>query len=280
MKKILLAVDATRPNKNALEFACYLGRLTKSKITGVFLENLEPKERPVLKQLHRMTSLDWSEEENGVAYNNSREQLIEKNIELFKESCIAREVNYHVHLDRGIPLAELVEETRFADILVTDAAISFHHQFTGIPSLFVREILKTAECPVIVAPERFEAINEVVFTYNGNPSSVFAIKQFTYLFPQFCNTKATIIHCCDSGEWHGTDKYKFKEWLKDHYTNLQFEVLQGDAGTKLFDSLFAKRNMFLVMGAYGRNTLSEFFIKNPADFLIKTVTQPIFITHL
>lgn len=280
MKKILLAVDAINPNKNALDFACYLGRLTHSKITGVFLENLEPKTKPVFKQLQRMTLLDWSEDEKTDAYNNCKEQLVEKNIELFKEGCICRDVNYHVHLDRGMPLTELVEESRFADVLVTDASISFHNQFTGLPSLFVRNILKTAECPVIIAPERFESVDEIVFAYNGAPSSVFAIKQFTYLFPQYCNVKTTIIHANESGEWNGTDKYKFKEWLKDHYTKLDFEVLKGDAGTKLFDYLFTKKNMFLVMGAYGRNALSELFVTNPADFLIKVVTQPIFIAHL
>jgi len=52
MEKILLAVDAINPDKNTLEFACYLGRLTKSKVTGVFLENLVAGERPVFKQMH------------------------------------------------------------------------------------------------------------------------------------------------------------------------------------------------------------------------------------
>jgi hypothetical protein len=280
MEKILLALDAVHPNKNALEFACYLGRLTKSKITGVFLENMEPAVRPVAHQLHSMTTLDWREKENADDRKAKQEQVIERNIAMFKESCITRDVNYYVHLDRGMPLQELVEESRFADILITDAALSLHHQFTGVPSEFVRNLLKAAECPVIIAPEKYEALNELVFTYNGAASSVFAIKQFTYLFPQLCNAKTTIVQVNEEGEWNGTDKFKFKEWLNDHYTNLHFEVLKGNTDTKLFDYLFKKRNMFLVMGAYGRNGLSEFFKKNPADFLMKVVTQPIFIAHL
>jgi hypothetical protein len=240
---------------------------------------MEPAAKPVLHQLHSMASLDWSEKENADRLNSEKEQLVERNIALFKEGCITRDVNYFVHLNRGVPLTELVEESRYADLLVTDAALSLHHQFTGVPSELVKDILKVSECPVIIAPEKYEAINEVVFTYNGSASCVFAIKQFTYLFPQFCNTKATIVQANDAGEWQGTDKFKFREWLKDHYTDLHFEVLRGTADDKLFDCLFTKRNMFLVMGAYGRNAFSEFFKKNPADFLIKVVTQPIFIAH-
>ncbi|MCW3092018.1 MAG: hypothetical protein JWP81_3087 [Ferruginibacter sp.] len=40
--RVRLPVDAFNLNTKALEFACYLGRLTK-KITGVFLENLVAK---------------------------------------------------------------------------------------------------------------------------------------------------------------------------------------------------------------------------------------------
>jgi hypothetical protein len=40
MEKILLAIDAMKPDIKSLDFACYIANLTKSKVTGVFLENL------------------------------------------------------------------------------------------------------------------------------------------------------------------------------------------------------------------------------------------------
>lgn len=256
MEKILLAIDATNPNKNALEFACYLARLTKSKVTGVFLENKEPEGVPILKQLQKITSDEWGQEDNWQEYQLNHEELIKNNITHFKNGCISREVNYTLHHDKGTPVNELVEESRFADILVTDAATSFHKQYEGIPSEFVKDILKKAECPVVIAPESFGAINEIVFTYNGSPSSVFAIKQFTYLFPQLQNYKATIVKVTETGEWKGQDKHKLTEWLKDHYTDLHFEALKGNSYSKLFDYLYNKRNIILIMGAYGRNMLS------------------------
>jgi hypothetical protein len=279
MEKILLAIDAINPHKNALEFACYLGRLTKSKVTGVFLENIVSEERPVLKYMQGMTFVDWEVDVQSDEYK-AKMQLIEKNISFFKEGCIKREVSYSIHRDRGMPARELVEESRFADVLVADAETSFNKRFEGTPTEFVRDILKKAECPVIIAPESFEAIDEIIFTYNGSSSSIFAIKQFTYLFPQLHYKKVSIIQVNEAGEWHDPDKYKLKEWLKEHYTDLHFEALQGEPGIKLFDYLFKRKNIFLVMGAFGRNALSQFFKPSHADLLIKTVTQPIFICHL
>lgn len=278
MEKILLAIDARVVNKNSLEFACYLARLTRSKVTGVFLENLVADEKPVLKKAYGRAYVNWEINEASQEYQ-TKVQLIENNVRLFKESCIQQEVCFQLHRDRGVPETDLLEETRFADILVADAALSFTKQFAGTPSSFVKNILTKSECPVIIAPERFDGIDEIVFTYNGSASSLFAIKQFTYLLPELSNKKATILQINEAGEWHDPDKYKFKEWLKDHYTDLHFEAQKGKTDSILFEALFTRKNMLLVMGSYGRNALSQFIQTSHADMLIKTVAHPIFITH-
>lgn len=279
MEKIILAIDALKLDINALDFACYIGRLTKSKITGAFLENYETAERPLLNQMLVMNSIDIPPEEASVG-REARQELIEKNILFFKESCISKGINFSLHRDRGNPATELAEESRYADLLIASAGISFHKPSEGSLTEFVREVLKNAECPVIIAPEKFEAVDQVIFTYDGTASSVFAIKQFTYLFPQLGDKKVTIIQVNDEGKWRDPDKYKFKEWLKAHYIDMHFEALKGETDTELFSYLLKRENIFIVMGAYGRNSISRFFKHSHADLLIKTVTQPIFITHL
>ena len=47
MEKILLAMDALNLNMNAIDFACYVAKLTRSRLTGVFLEGLI-EERPLV----------------------------------------------------------------------------------------------------------------------------------------------------------------------------------------------------------------------------------------
>jgi hypothetical protein len=279
MLKILLAIDAISSETGALEFGCYLGRLTKSKLTGVFLENLEAEERPVLKRMHGLTYVDWEVDEKMEGHR-ARLELIDRNINLFKEGCINMEIGFCLHRDRGVPTRELLTESRFADLLIIGADTSFNKKYRGQPSEFVKDILKRAECPVIIAPEKNTHIDEIIFTYNGSASSLFAIKQFTYLFPQFHNKKVSIIQVNESGEWLDPDKYKFKEWLKEHYEEIQFEALQGNTDAKLFEVLLQRKNIFLVMGAYGRNALSQFFKRNHADLLIRKAIQPVFITHL
>ena len=165
MKKILLGIDAVNPERNALDFACYLALLTKSKLTGVFLENLVAEEKPVLKQMQGIAYLDWQIDERSEEHV-TKMGLVERNICFFKEACLRRGVSGNVHRDRGVPANEIIEESRFADVIVIDSETSFNKRYEGIPTEFVRNILKNTECPIIIAPQYFDAIDEIIFIYD------------------------------------------------------------------------------------------------------------------
>ena len=278
MEKILLAIDAFNPDKNAIEFACYLGRMTKSKITGVFLENRTADEKVILKNGDETPYSNWEESEYLIQ-NLAKIERIEKNIRYFRQKCAEEQVLCRVHRDRGFPATELIEESRFADLIVIDSELSMNPHYEGSPTDFVYDILNNAECPVVLAPEDFEGINEIIVAYNGSGSSVFALKQFTYLFPQLGDRKITALQVNETGRWQEQGNYNFSEWLRIHYTNVHFEALTGETDRALFEYLVKRKGVFLVMGAYGRTALSQFLKHSRAELLIKTLTQPIFIAH-
>lgn len=248
MEKIILALDAEHVTAAAIDFSCYLARVTNSRLTGVFLEGILPE------------------------YTNA-------NIKVFRQCCEERGAEAHIHRDRGIPLDELVEESRFADLLVVDPETSFEKRKAGASGKFVKDVLQEAECPVILAPYSFHSVDEIVFAYNGSASSVFAIKQFTYLFPQWRDKQVTIIDVKEENDNAIEHQYKMKEWLKAHYTNVELKVLTGDPSDQLFGQLIDKKNAIVVIGAYGRSMLSNFFQRSHAHLIVKTVNLPIFITH-
>jgi hypothetical protein len=278
MKRILLTINAVDPDKNSLDFACYLGRLTHSKVTGVFLEDGTTENNARSKSF-----IDGGYRDKNIHAPTpdqlSRQQLIEKNISDYKEASLNRGVNFSFFYASGSPATELLAETRYADFLVADAATSFNRIFEGTPTDFIKNILKSTECPVIVSPENFEAIDEIIFTYDGSASAVFAIKQFTYLFPQLHDKKINVVHVNDTGEWSDTNRFKLKDLLKNYYYDLHFDILKGNIYNSLIEYVFHKKNALVVMGAYGRNSLSRFFKPSRADLVIKTIPQPIFIAH-
>ena len=276
MEKILLAVDALKPNRNALDFASYLGRLTKSGITCIFPDHPETTV-PVHRDLH---GFPIAFAENKAAKNQiAIKARIEETISGFKKQYGDSDTIFVVHRESGLPEEDLVLESRFADMLILNAEMTFDNRLEGAPTHFVINMLKKAECPVIIAPESFEGIDEIIFCYDGAYDSIFAIKQFTYLFPQLQNKKLTVLQIDEDGKGKKHEETRFSEWLKSHYNNFQYEIINGKVKHMLFDFLFKRKDIFIVMGAYGRTALSTFFKKSTAEPLIKTITQPVFISH-
>ncbi len=277
MEKILLAVDPLKLNKNALDFASYLGRLTKSKITCIC-----PNHPETVATVHRdLHGFPITFAEDKTARNQiAMKARVEEAISWFKNQYTDRDPSFVIHRESGLPAEDLILESRYADMLILSAEMTFDSHIEGTPTQFVINILKNAESPVIIAPESFEGVDEIVFCYNGAYDSVFAIKQFTYLFPQLQNKKLTILQIVEGGESKIKEENRFTEWLKSHYIDFHYEILSGTVKHMLFDFLFKRKNIFVVLGAYGKNTLATFFKKSTAESLIKTITQPIFISHL
>ncbi|MFY0255358.1 hypothetical protein ACDQ55_15535 [Chitinophaga sp. 30R24] len=276
MEKILYVTDAVKLNRPCLDFACYISNLTHSKLTGVFLENqiLELRSSEAIQEIAISPAVP------GASLEGQKELYRDENIDLFKHVCENNGVNCFIHQDTGMPVTEVVAESRYTDLIVVDATTSFSWRPEIAPTVFVKEVLEKSECPVIIAPEDFEGVNEIIFTYNGSSSSVFAIKQFTHLFPQLRDRKITVLSITDAGKPIKGDKDKLKEWLQAHYDQITFVVLEDrNVRARLLEYLVEKEQVFIVMGAFGRSILSNVIIPNPADPIVKLITQPIFITH-
>jgi nucleotide-binding universal stress UspA family protein len=131
----------------------------------------------------------------------------------------------------------------------------------------------------VVAPESYDWINEIVFAFDGSRSSVFAMKQFTYMFPEFRDRKVLILEVCEGEEHILSDKEKLTAWLQNYYTEISYLVLYGRPKDELFGYLLEKEKMLVVMGAFGRSMISSLFSKSNAELLLKAVNLPFFIAH-
>jgi nucleotide-binding universal stress UspA family protein len=271
MKKVLVAIDAKKVNMKVLDFACYVARLTHSNLTGVFLDNAQLLETMMHEPIRR--EVKFSSTVKDMA------KLIDDSIHQFREACTNRETNCSVHFESTMPLTDIIKETRFAELLIVDPEMSFKQKKEEIPSGYIKDILARSECPVVLAPFEFHAIDEIVLAYDGSPASVYAIKQFTYLFPELTDKKLTILEVNKTGENLIREKGKITDLLQMHYPDIDFQLLQGRAADELFGYLLEKKNIIVVMGAFERNMLSGLFSHSTAELIIKTINAPVFIAH-
>lgn len=259
MEKILLPFNSTAYNARALDFAGLIAKMTGSGITGLFLENLGQAISPEL-----------------IA---ERKQLTEKSIGLFKEACESRSLHQCVKREAGNPVDEVIAESRYADLIILDAATSFAGMVEDSPTHFVKQILSGAECPVVIVPQRANEIDEIIFMFDGSSSCMFAARQFSYLFPELDDKKVTVVHIDNGHPLGKNDKAKMKNWVKEHYSSIGFSTIEGDPAGEMYVHLVNRKNVFVVAGAYGRNAVSQFFHRSAVELLIRTIPHALFIAH-
>lgn len=276
MKKILLALDANHVDTEVIHFACNIATFTHSTLIGYFMADL-PEEEPVVNMAF---VAKYDETVSTVCLPTAAEKRQFAYIQQFERTCAVRGIRCQIlnNTKRDAAVA-ILEESRFADLVILQPTLSFEKKPEEAPTALVKEILANAECPVLVAPTRSSGIDEIVFAYDGSRSAVFAIKQFTYLFPELADKKAIVLQVNKDDSLPVTEKEKLGKWLRMHYNSIGFQVLKGKASEELYGRLSGKQNTIVVMGAFGRSWLSAIFKPATAGLLLKNLNLPFFITH-
>jgi hypothetical protein len=190
-------------------------------------------------------------------------------------------LNYTVHHDRSIALHELLHESIYADLMIIENKETLMHYEETIPTRFIKDLLSEIQCPVLVVPAKYKPLDKLVLLYDGQPSSVYAIKTFSYLFPELKYLETEVLSVRESGRnRHVPDNRLMKEFMKRHFPQAYYTVLNGYADVEITENLKAqKNNLLVVLGAYKRSRVSRWFRESMADILMAEINFPLFIAH-
>lgn len=273
MRKILLVFDGTNFSEGAFEFARRLNEKNKSLVTGVFVPQLD------------IANL-WSYAPAGSGavtvplIEDEEARLVEKIIERFKELCGKEKIEYRVHKDfYDLALPELKKESRFADLIIIGSEKFYGNIGVDGPSDYLKDALHDAECPILIVPEKFNFPETNILSYDGGGSSVFAIKQFAYLFPEFLQNPTLLVYAKNEGNEEIPDVKNIKELAGGHFPDLEIMKLHQDSKEYFATWINEKKNSILISGSFGQSSLSRVFKKSFIKDVIKDHKMPIFITH-
>lgn len=273
MKKIIIPFDGGHFSKGAFSFANSLHEMKPILLTGVFLPEVDYASffffptafaRPAYIPL--VEGFD--------------EEKVETNVEQFAQLCQNNFIEYRVHKDlykSSIP--QLTKETRFADLMVIGSEVFYKNGITFGSNEYLKDALHNTECPVIIVPEKFNFPSHIILAYDGSASSVFAIKQFAYLFPELCNRNAILVYVGD--EKHDIpDQVLIEELASRHFENLTITKVTSGHKNRFSTWFEEHKNSLLVSGSFGRSGVSELFNRSFIIDIIKEYKTPVFIAHL
>ncbi|MBO9616991.1 MAG: universal stress protein [Dyadobacter sp.] len=278
MKNIRLVIDAGHLNTHHVQFACYVASLTQSRLTGIFMQNVPSEALSELK-IASGTPFEEALALQELPDFRKMQELLHENESTFRTMCERQGVHVSVHTNPHEPLEEILAESRYADLMIIGSDLAFEPSDGKRPSSFLKEVLCAAECPVMIAPDHFEGVDEIVFAYDGNAAAAHAIKQFSYLLPELGDTRLTIVQVISDEVQEDAHDGKLARLVSSHYSNAHFKKLYGRANSELFAFLMNRKKSLVVMGSYGRSTFSNMLTPSTADPLIRNLNLPIFVAH-
>ncbi|HYM95517.1 MAG TPA: hypothetical protein VET23_15365, partial [Chitinophagaceae bacterium] len=118
-----------------------------------------------------------------------------------------------------------------------------------------------------------------LLTYDGSEASVYAIKQFAYLFPEFTDNKTILIYIKEKGEKELPEQVSIEELAARHFKDLTLLRLEANPKKYFSSWLLENKGGILISGAFGRSALSRSFRKSFVTETIREHKLPVFIAH-
>jgi nucleotide-binding universal stress UspA family protein len=277
MQKIIAAADALNFSEEHLVYYNKIAQLAKGKLVVAFLQNILAGALPMARNFPH-GAYTWYEEIDWKSLEERRRIIAEK-IKLFRQVCLEKNIEAVFHEESGTPFEEIIKESRFADLLLLHNNISFATLFETDPPKFVKDVLREAQCPVLVLPQKQKETEEVIFTYNGSFSSMYAIRRFTGLFENLGEKKVTVLYADEHHTGKVQDEHLLKEYLGYHYKNWDIKILSGEPSYEIMSYLMHHDKCMAIFGAYGRSKFSHFFHHSDAEKTLHNLNIPVFITH-
>ncbi len=277
MNKIIAAIDGLKYSESCARYAIELAKQSKAHLVGIFLDDFTYHSYKIYELVGNEGVSDAKHQILEEMDIGTRNEALSK----FEGMCGEAGVNYSVHHDKNIALRELLHESVFADLLVIDRKETLTHYDEDIPTRFIRDLLSNVQCPVLVVPGKFKPVEKILFLYDGDPSSVHAIKMYNYLFPELRMLKKEILSIKTSDQsLHLPDNRLMREFLKRHLPDATYTVLKGNVEEEIVQYVrHLKQNVLVVLGAYQRGMVSRWFRESMADVLMKELSFPLFVAH-
>lgn len=277
MKKIIAAFDGLKYSESTRDYAIYLAKQTNTHLVGVFMDD----RTYISYKIYELITKHGFSEDKLKKLEAKDKVTRDAAANNFEKACQKEGLEYTLHHDRNIAIQELKHESIYTDLLIIDSKETLTHYTEKLPTRFIRDLLSDVQCPVLIVPQKYKPVQKIILLYDGEPSSVHAIKMFSYLLPQLKHLDTEVISVNPvNTTLHMPDNKLMKEFMKWHYPKAKYTVLKGWAEDEIVKHLKQQQeNALVVLGAYRRGTVSRWFRESMADILMKEVKLPLFIAH-
>ena len=280
MKKILWVINPLDFKESDCEFPFYIASLIDGEVTVGFIDTGQFENIPLISDSSVFPTRDFRTWNASVEINEEKLLLAESVHVMIRGFFSARNKMVHFQEEAGITQEEVLKESRFSDLLLVNISLDILESRNAHLSSLVKELLIYSRCPVLIIPENLKEIESIYFTFDNSDSSIYAIKQFTYLFENLKEVPVTVLSVIESdSDEELPEKKRLTQYLSGHYRSWNFHILRGRPENELLIELMYRQNAIVTFGAFGRNRVSRMLHPGDSERVTERIDIPVFITH-
>jgi nucleotide-binding universal stress UspA family protein len=264
IKGILVGIDGSPFSASALELAIRWARRFDAMVIGLGVVD-EPN-------IHGAEALPigatYYKSMKGKAMFADARNKVERFLRSFALRCADEQVSFTPLEDIGAPAAQIALESQRYDIVLLGKETHFEFETKNQPDDTLARVLRKGCRPVVVAPLKLPKTGKVVVAYDGSVQSARALQAFAA--SGLANDReVSIVTIADSHLEAARTADRAVQFLSLH--NIASRAVPTESSDQPADIILDEVNQLnaelLVMGAYGKPNLREFFSGNgnPAD---------------
>lgn len=214
-KTFLAVFDGFNMSKSTLDHAIQMTQVANASLVGIFPDDAIYCNNNVTKVIRSNTNYDERMKELDAKDRKKRDEAAQQ----FQKVCSKAGIRYSIHRDKDIAINALKQESMFADLMVINESETLARHKQKSPTRFMKDLLSDVQCSVLVVPDQFKPVDKVVLLYDGGPSSLYAIKMFSYLFGASMGLPVEVITVKEHyvATSRVTNNKLMREFIKGHF---------------------------------------------------------------
>jgi len=278
--RIMVAIHNGGPATGTMELASnWAGRLNGS-VVGMGIVN-ESVWAPVPVAASSSADLGGVATVDDDAARARAKEHVARSLRELEEHCRKAGIEYRQIQETGAPDEEILVEAQRHDVILLGKQ-STPDPGLGVPARTVlRNVLRHCPRPVVAVPDRLEHGRGILVAYDGSLQAARALQAFVASGLGALGEVKVLSIDGESKERAADHAARAVEYLTPHGIAAESrpEVTDKPPERAIVDEANRQGVELIVMGAYGKSRLAEFFLGSVTTHLIDESPIPVFLFH-
>ncbi|WP_297889531.1 universal stress protein [Sulfurihydrogenibium sp.] len=276
--RILVGLDGSKSSKVAGEYGIYLSKNLKRPVIGVHIIDVRLLEGPFLADIS-----------GGLGFSTYADLLpkikevleakAEAILDEFAVACREKGGDCSIAEAYGVVVNELVNMADPEDLIIVGRK-GQHPEF--LPLLLgstAEGVARKSKCPVMITPENFKEIKNILYAFDGREKSVHAATYVNYL-AKHLGTSVKVISVFEDVVKDSERKSEFENRLKN-LLEVDFEFVDRYGQPEEMIEEYINQNKdsldLVVMGAFGESTIKELILGSTTNYIASKSPIPVLL---